>query len=210
MDERLRYFRGTGIIFRSGLLFRNPVAVGALGLYPIVAAGFGLKNAVALSLLFVLIALPSELVLCVAGLLVPKWARPAAVLLVSAVFYVPAMLILRRAMPENADALGMAAALTTCNSVLYSRAEEYAPEHILPAVLADAAGCSIGFAAVFCLVASARELWLTGGVWNLGTAGEGVGSGAELPFAGFLLVGLLAALVQQINLKRGMRGAREV
>lgn len=210
MDERLRYFRGTGVIFRSGLLFRNPVAVGALGLYPVVAAGFGLKNAVALSLLFLLIAIPSEIVLCVGGLLVPKWARPAAVLFVTAAFYVPAMLALRRIMPDSADGLGMAAALMTCNSVLYSRAEEYAPEHILPAVLADAAGCSIGFAAVLCLVASVRELWLTGGVWNSGTAGEGVGSGLDLPFAGFLLVGLIAALIQRINLRRAERGAREV
>ena len=210
MDERLRYFRGTGVIFRSGLLFRNPVLVGALGLYPVVAAGFGLKNAVALSLLFLLIAIPSEIVLCVAGLLVPKWARPAAVLFVTAAFYVPAMLALRRLMPENADALGLAAALTTCNSVLYSRAEEYAPEHILPAVLADAAGCSVGFAAVLCLVASARELWLTGGVWSLGTVGGGVGTGMDLPFAGFLLIGLLAALVQRINLRRAGHAAREV
>ncbi len=101
MDERFRYFRGTGVIFRSGLLFRNPVLVGALGLYPIVAAGFGLKNAVTLSLLFLLIAIPSEIVLCVAGLVLPKWARPAAVLLVTAAFYVPAMLALRGMMPDN-------------------------------------------------------------------------------------------------------------
>ena len=205
MNERLRWFRGTGVIFRSGLLFRNPVLVGALGLYPIVAAGFGLKTAVALSLLFLLIAIPSELVLCACGLFVPKWARPAVVLLVTAVFYVPAMLALGRLMPGTADTLGMAAALTTCNSLLYSRAEEYAPEHIFPAVLADAAGCSVGFAGVFCLVASVRELWLTGGVWNLGMAGAGVGSGLDLPFAGFLLLGLFAALAQRINLRRSGR-----
>lgn len=207
MDERLRYFRGTGVIFRSGLIFRNPVLVGALGLYPIVAAGFGLKNAVVLSLLFLLIAIPSEIVLCVAGLLIPKWARPAVVLLVTAAFYIPAALVLRGMLTDNWDTLSMAAALTTCNSVLYSRAEEYAPEHILPAVMADAAGCAAGFAAVLCLVASVRELWLTGGVWDLGTGG--VGGGMNLPFTGFLLIGLLAALVQRINLSRSSRGSRE-
>lgn len=209
MNDRLRYFRGTGVIFRSGLLSRNPVLVGALGLYPVAAAGFGLKNAAALSLLFILIAIPSEIVLCLAGLLVPKWARPGAVLLVTAVFYVPAVLALRRLMPGAPDDFGMAAALMTCNSVLYSRAEEYAPEHILPAVLADAVGCSFGFAAVLCLVAAVRELWLTGGVWGRGFTGRGVGSGMDLPFAGFLLAGLLAALVQRMNLRRSERGARE-
>ena len=126
MDNRLRYFRGTGLIFRSGFLFRNPVAVGALGLFPVVAAGTGLKNAAALSFLFLLISVPSELVLCAAGMLIPKWIRPAAVLFLSAVFYVPAALVLGRVMPGSIDRLGLAAALMTCNSVLYSRAEEYA------------------------------------------------------------------------------------
>lgn len=210
MNNRLRWFRGTGVIFRSGLLFRNPVVVGALGLYPVVAAGFGLKNAAALSLLFLLVSLPCEAVLCVAGLFIPKWMRPAAVLAVSAAFYVPASLVLNLALPGTVDGLGMAAALTVCNSVLYSRAEEYAPEHILPAVLADAAGCSVGFAAVLCLVASVRELWLTGGVWGAGAAGDGIGEGFDLPFAGFLLLGMAAAAVQGMNLRRDARGAREV
>jgi hypothetical protein len=31
----------------------------------------------------------------------------------------------------------------------------------------------------------------------------------DLPFAGFLLAGLLAALVQRMNLRRSERGARE-
>lgn len=209
MNNRLRYFRGTGLIFRSGVLFRNPVAVGALGLFPVVAAATGLKDAAALSLLFLLISVPSELVLCGAGMLVPKWVRPAAVLIVSAVFYVPAVLLLGAVMPGSVERLGMAAALMICNSVLYSRAEEYAPEHIFPAVLADAAGCSVGFAAVVCLVASVRELWLTGGIWGHGTAGQGAGAGLDLPFAGFLLVGLLAALIQKINLRREENAARE-
>ena len=38
-------------IFLNGLLFRNPVAVGALGLFPVVGAGFSLANAAALSLM---------------------------------------------------------------------------------------------------------------------------------------------------------------
>lgn len=206
MNNRLS-FHNTGVIFHSGFFFRNPVLVGALGLFPIVSAATGLKSGIALSLLFLLVSVPSELLFCAAGMLIPKWIRPAAVLLVSAVFYVPAFWVLEHAMPHTADSLGLAAALMTCNSVLYSRTEEYAPEHIFPAVLADAAGCSFGFAAVICLVACVRELWLTGGIWGQGSANDGVGSGLNLPFAGFLLVGLLSALVQKIDLRREEAGA---
>jgi Na+-translocating ferredoxin:NAD+ oxidoreductase RnfE subunit len=206
MNNRLS-LHSTGVIFKSGLLFRNPVLVGALGLFPIVSAATGLKDAVALSLLFVMIAVPSELLFCAVGLLIPKWIRPAAILLVSAVLYIPAFWVLQQWMPSTANNLGLAASLMTCNSILYSRTEEYAPEHIFPAVFADAFGCSFGFAAVICLVASVRELWLTSGLWGQGSYYDGIGSGLNLPFAGFLLLGLLSALVQKINLRREEAGA---
>ncbi|HEX3017252.1 MAG TPA: Rnf-Nqr domain containing protein [Caproicibacter sp.] len=202
--------RGAGTIFRNGVLFRNPVLVGALGLYPVAAAGFGLKNAAVLSILFVFIALPSQVLLCLTGMLVPRWARPAAALLVTAAFYIPAARAVDWLMPGYLENLGMAAALMACNSIIYSRTEEYAPEHILLAVSADALGCSLGFAGVICLISAVRELWLTGGVWDSGAVGDGIGTGLNLPFAGLILAGLLAALIQWVNIRYADRYAQEV
>lgn len=194
MGSRKRlYLREAGAIFQNGAFFRNPVLVGALGLYPVAAAGFGLRNAGALALLFVLTAFPSQLLMYFLGMLLPKWARPAAALLATAAFYLPASAAAGALMPGTMSGLGMAAGLMACNSVLYSRAEEYAPEHILLAVAADAAGCSVGFAGVICLVAALRQLWLAGSL---------SGQGADLPFAGFLLMGFLAAAVQWVNVRR--------
>lgn len=198
MTIRSSLLRDTRPIFRNGLLDRNPVLVGALGLYPIAAAGLNLRNAAALSLLFLMIALPSQLLLCACGLLVPRWMRPAAVLLATAVFYLPAALALRAIMPGSLERLGTAAALMACNSALYARAEEYAPEHILPAVLADVLGCSAGFAAAAFLVSAVRGAWLSK-----------VGAGADRPFAAFLLFGLLAALVQSILRSRAAANGKE-
>lgn len=201
------YFREAGAIFRNGAFFRNPVLVGALGLYPVAAGGFGLKNAAALALLFVMTAFPSQILMCLLGMLLPKWARPAAALFATAACFLPASAAARALMPETMSGLGMAAGLMVCNSVLYSRAEEYAPEHILLAVASDAAGCSIGFAGVICAVAALRELWMTGGLFGLSSAGAG--KGADLPFAGFLLMGFLAAAVQGVNLRRSRRFSGE-
>ena len=201
MGNRKRlYLREAGAIFQNGACFRNPVLVGALGLYPVAAAGFGLGNAGALALLFVLTAFPSQLLMCFLGMLLPKWARPAAALLATAAFYLPASAATAALMPGAMTGLGMAAGLMACNSVLYSRAEEYAPEHILLAVAADAAGCSVGFAGVVCLVAALRQLWLAGGL---------SGQGPDLPFAGFLLMGFLAAAVQGVNVRRSRRFSGE-
>lgn len=197
--------RGAGSIFFNGLLFRNPVLIGALGMYPLAAAAWNLKNAAALSVLFAAIALPSGLVLCLCGMLVPRWFRPGLVLLVTALFYVPAAYLTDRLLPGSAADLGMAGGLMICNSVIFSRAEEYAPEHVAAAVVSDALGCSLGFAALAYLLAAARGLWLGGGIPGLSR--PPVGRGADLPFAGFILLGFLAALVQWINRRRAERAA---
>ena len=45
-------------IFKNGVLFRNPVLIGALGLFPVAAAGYSLKNGAALSLMMLVMMLP--------------------------------------------------------------------------------------------------------------------------------------------------------
>ncbi len=192
------------VVSRSAAFYRNPVLAGALALYPVAAAGVGMRNAAALSVLFVLTALPVQAALCLTGMLFPAWARPAAVLAACAVFWVPAALAAERLVPGSLDALGTAACLTACSSALYVRAAGYAPEHILPAALADAVGYSLGFAGVLFLVSAARQLWLEGGPW-----GGPAGGGAGLPFAGFLLLGFLAALLRAIRLRRARRAEKE-
>lgn len=209
MKNKRLYLRGAGPIFLNGLLFRNPVLIGALGMYPIAAAAWSLKNAAALSVLFLVLSLPSSLLLCLAGLLVPRWFRPGLVLLVSAAFYVPAGLLADLLLPDSISNLGMAAGLMICNSVIFSRADEYAPEHVAVAVAADSLGCSAGFALTACLVGALRGAWLEG-VRLPGGVGFLTGRAADLPFAGFLLLGFLAALIQWINRLRARRGAERM
>lgn len=207
--KRRDLFAETSKIFVNGMLFRNPVLYAALGLYPVAAAGTSLRSAVELSLLFLLIALPTGLISCAVGQLLPFWARPGAVLAASALVFLPAARLTERVFPGSMAALGMFGGLMLCNSVILSRANEYAPTHIGWAVAADAVGCSVGFALVICLIAAVREYWLTGGLWN---ANDGLSfataSGVALPFFGFILLGFLAALLQWVNRKRSERPVR--
>ena len=203
MKNKSLFLRGAGPIFFNGLLFRNPVLIGALGMYPVAAAAWSPANAAALSLLFFLLSLPSSLSLCLTGMLVPRWFRPGLVLLVSAAFYYPAAILTDLLVPNSISNLGMAAGLMICNSVIFSRADEYAPEHVAAAVAADSLGCSAGFALVAFTAALLREAWLKG-------VGIPAARAADLPFAGFLLLGFLAALLQWINRLRAQRGAERV
>lgn len=190
----------TSTIFLNSMFFNNPIPFAALSLYPVIAAGYNLKNGVELSLLFLFLSVPMGLVFCLMGEMVPLWARPGLVLAVSAVFYLPAAWLLEKIMPGAVTALGMFGPLTICNSLILSRANEYAPTHIGWAVAADAAGCSVGFALVICLCGAVRELWLKGSLWGVNTGVYGVGdSGVSLPFFGLILVGFFAAFLQWLN-----------
>lgn len=209
MTNKKTLLRETGTIFLNGAFFKNPVLVGALGLYPVVAGGYNMRNAVELSLLFLFLTLPLSLLLCLVGEMMPLWIRPGLVLTVSAVLYLPAAWLTEKLLPGSVTALGMFAALMIGNSMILSRANDYAPTHIGWAVAADALGCSAGFAAVICLSAAIRELWLKGSLWhtNMGVYGT-ADAGVSLPFFGFLLLGFFAAFVQWVNEKRGKKGGR--
>lgn len=182
-------------IFLNGLIFRNPVALGALGLFPVVGAGYSIENAAVLSLMMLVMMLP--VCLLSGWLKIPVWIRPALVLVLSGILYIPAAYLTKWLLPQVVSALGLYAILMIGNSIVLSRANDYAPTHISLAVLMDSLGCTAGFSAVLFLVAALREIWdklvaSTGGVYHAGA----------YPLVGFLLLGMIAALIQHVNAKR--------
>jgi Na+-translocating ferredoxin:NAD+ oxidoreductase RnfE subunit len=193
MQKRL--LKESAGIFWNGLVFRNPVAIGALGLFPVVGAGYTMQNAAALSLMMLVMMLP---VCLVSGWLkLPVWIRPAVVLVLSGVLYLPAAALATWLMPQAFSNLSIYAVLMIGNSILLSRANDYAPKHITLAVLMDSLGCTAGFSAVIFLVAALRQIW-SGLVADLG----GVQDAGAYPLVGFLLLGVIAAIIQHANAER--------
>lgn len=148
-------------IFVSGVCFKNPILIGALGLYPVVAAGYCLRNGVALSIMMLIMMLPTCLISSFAGKSIPNWIRPAVVLLLSAAFYLPSQILVEKMMQMTSQ-LGICGGMMVANSIILSRANDYAPEHIEFAVLADSLGCTVGFSVVICFISAIREILSTG------------------------------------------------
>lgn len=187
-------------IFVNGLLFRNPVAIGALGLFPVVGAGFSLANAAALSLMMLVMMLP----VCVVSswLRGPVWVRPAVVLVLSGLMYLPAAGLLEWMMPQTMSKLGVYGILMIGNSIVLSRANDYAPTRVTLAVVMDSLGCTAGFSLVILLVALARETWAALLSGNAELVGAAAAQKGAYPMLGFLLLGFIAALIQHLNRKR--------
>ena len=204
-------WKETGAVFLNSLFLKNPVVISALGIYPVVVGSYSLKSALELSLMMVLIAVPVNLILCAVGELLPNWLRPGVVLLVSAAFYLPAGWVTERVFPGALAMLGTCGAWMVCNSMVLSRANEYAPSHIGWAAAADALGCSVGFSLIVCAFAVVREIIHCGDIWGVTTSLRVVqNKGILLPFFGFIMLGFLAALVQWMNGKRSGKKKRKV
>ena len=206
--ERQKKRRELRRIFLNGVLFKNPMLVGALGMFPLVTCTT-LKNALELSFLLLVISIPVNVVLCYTGNLVPGWVRPTWAAAISLAVYAPASIWMDSLFPGSVQSLGMAAALMAVNSMVLSRANEYAPAHIFSAVIADTLGCTLGGAMVLCLTAVLRE-WITYGDVGMRTMTLFRGKGISLPFFGFLILGFLAAGVQHINRRRSQPKGKKV
>ena len=88
--EKSKKRRELRAIFFNGVLFKNPMLVGALGIYPMLTACHTLRGALELSVVLVAMAVPAGLILCFTGNLVPLWARPGLAAVVAALLYIPA------------------------------------------------------------------------------------------------------------------------
>lgn len=197
---RSRLAKESTNIFMNGLVFRNPVAIGALGLFPVVGAGYSISNAAALSLMMLVMMLP---VCVISGWLRgPAWVRPAVVLVLSGILYLPAAGLIELLMPQVMSKLGVYGVLMIGNSIILSRANDYAPTRVTLAVVMDSLGCTAGFSAVIFLVAIARETWATLLAGNPYVVGAGAAQKGAYPMLGFILLGGIAALIQHFNAKR--------
>ena len=173
-------------------------------------AGTTLKNGAAFSLMLPVLLLPQCVLFCLFGDFVPAWARPACSLILSALLYAPAALLVKSALPGTLEALGVFAPLIIVNAIVFVRCDGFARTHVLPAALVDAVGHCLGFALAICAVSFVRELLVFGTVW--GKSAEWLGKG-NLPalnhaFAGFLVLGFFAAFVQWLRNRRAQRLAK--
>jgi Na+-translocating ferredoxin:NAD+ oxidoreductase RnfE subunit len=192
-------------LFVNGVLYKNPVLIGAIGLCPVVAAGTSLKNGAALSLLLTLLLLPTCLLFSLVGDKVPMWLRPPVILVLSAALYVPAGMFTQHVMPGTLSALGIYAPLMTANAIIASRAKNFSARHIYYAAIVDGAGCALGFSLVICLSSALREALCEGSLWGISLGIGGGIPGMRYVFAGFLVLGFLSAAARAAVRRRDKR-----
>lgn len=201
-------FRSLVRIFFDTFLVRNIVLVKLLGLCPIVAAASDLKAGVTLTVCMALALLPTAFLMSLVGeklkpvIRVPLYTLLALCILVAAAFvlgnYIEA---------ELYATLYLFLPLLAVDSLMTYRVGGFAVAARPPEAMADALGSVFGFGAVICVIALVRELLASGTLWDVALLPPVLPQAAS-PFFAFLMLGMLAALMQFIRemLRRFVEG----
>lgn len=176
-----------------GVLSENPVLLCGLALPIAIMGTTSLRSGVALSLAMFCSMVPAMWVACVFSPQIPKMARmPACVVTAMAALQVAALFI-RYISPSIFDSMGIYFPLLAVNSLMITRAMQYAPQVKPQYALLDGAMQSLGFAVVAVPLSAFRELFGSGTLWGKAVPVPFTSGGLLLPFFGFLVVGFLSA-----------------
>jgi electron transport complex protein RnfE len=183
-------------LFVENAVTNNIVLIQALGLCPIIAAGNTLQNGVALTVCTAVVLIPLSLFIALAGNWLPKWLRPVIYVLLASLLLVGAAYVMETYISAELFAkLHLFIPLMAVN-MLYTRSVGFSSIVNPVATVVDALGSTVGFGAVICAVSALREMAVYGSLWGISLGWERTLSATSAPFAAYLLLGFLAALLQ--------------
>ena len=193
--SRRRMWRHTQLLVENAVT-NNIVLIQALGLCPIIAAGTSLQSGVALTVCTAVVLIPLSLFIAVAGNWLPKWLRPAAYVLLASLLLVGTAYVMEQYVSSELFAkLHLFIPLMAVN-MLYTRSVGFSSIVNPVATVLDALGSTIGFGLVICIVSALREMAVQGTLWGVSLGWETTLTTTSAPFAAYLLLGFMAALLQ--------------
>ncbi len=194
--EMRRQFWQTAHLFVENAVSDNIVLIQALGLCPIIAAGTTLKNGVALTACTAAVLIPLSFFIALVGSKLPKWLRPAVYVLLASTLLVGAAYILGTYIsPELYAKLYLFIPLMAVN-LLYTRSVGFSTVVNPFATVVDALGSTVGFGMVICVISALREMAVSDTLWGIPLGYTVALPEAAAPFAAFILLGFMSALLQ--------------
>lgn len=194
--------------FVKGAFLKNPVLVRAIGIGPIIGAAITLRHGLALSIIMTVLLFGSSLFGFFIGRLIPESFRAPINIILCAVLLIPSFLIAEWILPGGVHSLSVFAPLMMVNSILASYVSNTDGASI-SARLGDALGNAVGFSAVAMFVAFVRQFCDCGMLFGITIQKSFSVPALNLPFAGFILLGLAAALCKKLRIRYAARIVRK-
>ena len=205
MKERIR-------IVTNGLVKEKPSLRLVLGTCPTLAVTTVAMNGLGMGLAATFVLICSNIVISALRKVIPDKVRLPAFITVIATFVTVLQMLVKAYLPSLDTALGIYLPLIVVNCIILGRAEMFASKHTVLDSALDGLGMGLGFTLTLVLMGCVRELLGAGtlfGVAVLGASFEPMTLFITPP-GGFLVFGVLMALVVFIETKLGARVTRKV
>lgn len=200
MAERKKPF----LVLINGLLNENPIFRLLLGMCPSLAVTTMAKNGLGMGAAATFVLVGSNLVISLIRNIVPDKVRIPAYITVIAGFTTIVQLLLAALLPELNKQLGIYIPLIVVNCIIFARAEMFAQKNGPLLSVLDGIGMGAGFTIAITIIGSVREI-LGSGTWMGIPVTVNLFEPAImfiLPPGGFLAMGFLVALFNQLTKKK--------
>lgn len=198
-------------VLLNGLLNENPTFRLLLGMCPSLAVTTMAKNGLGMGAAATFVLVGSNLVISLIRKIVPDKVRIPAYITVIAGFTTIVQLLLAAFLPEINKQLGIYIPLIVVNCIIFARAEMFAQKNGPLLSVLDGIGMGAGFTIAITLIGSVREI-LGAGTWMGLPVTVNLFEPAImfiLPPGGFLVMGFLVALFNQLAKKKKKDGDAE-
>lgn len=178
----------------NGLFMTNPVVERGFILAPVVAAAYSCKNAVSLGIGFMIITFLTVMLSSFISKRIPYTIRTILYALIGCVIFVPTAMLIDLIFEDALYTTGIFLPLLVANSLIVVKSESRFHKHNKGYMAVDVFSHTVGFFIVIVLIGLIREFFGSGTLFGVSVNQWVVAPALLMPFSGFILVGLLAAL----------------
>jgi len=186
---------------KNGLWESNPVFIQLLGLCPTLAITTSVSNGLGMGLCSTFVLVFSNFFISVLRKFIPPRARIASYIVIIAGFVTVIDLVLKAFLYELSASLGVFIPLIVVNCIFLARAESFASKNKPFVSVVDGFSMGLGFTAALVIISAIRELLGNGTLLGFRILPEAYQPALILilPAGGFLVLGLLTALVRFVT-----------
>lgn len=190
-----------------GIIKENPVLVLVLGTCPTLAVSTQASNAVGMGIAATAVLLCSNIAISLLRNAIPDRVRIPCYIVLIAGFVTVVQMVVEAYAYSLYEALGIYLPLIVVNCIILGRAEMYANKNTVLDSALDAIGMGIGFTLTLLVMASIREVFGNGTWFGMAIPVLSKNNISILTMApgGFVVFGLLIALVNKITKGKGVR-----
>lgn len=197
----------------KGVWKENPVLVLLLGLCPTLATTSSATNGLGMGVATMTVLVGSNLVVSLIRHQVPKQIRIPAYIVVIATFVTAVDLLMQAYAPLSLyNALGIFIPLIVVNCVVLGRAEAFASKNGPVRSFFDGLGMGLGFTFALTLLGALREFACNGSLFDVkiitAWSPENAINVMTLAPGGFIMLGLIIATLNYLNMRKAQREGR--